>query len=135
MKKSSAAYLSQLRKKISVKMDRLKQLYLWSCSSEVLFHGQPGSVFRKCGKVNCRCTAGGDQRHGPYQIIRIFREGKSTQITLKNDERHFFDMAKRHQQQVRNRREIISIQSELLSLFEDLMEGRTIWSKEEYEKE
>lgn len=104
------------------------------CNSEVLFHGQPGEVYRKCGKPNCKCVAGGDSRHGPYSIIRVFRDGKNTQITVKSEELELLKMAERYQSELGNRREIREVLEEIQEIIEELMERRTLRSKAEYRK-
>ena len=109
MKKLHPEYLSQMRKEIALKVERLRNLYLGSCTDTLLFHGRPGNVYRKCGKPNCKCVAGGEGRHGPYKIIRVFRDKKNTQITLTEEEHELFAMAQRYQQEVVNRKEIIAV--------------------------
>jgi len=134
MKTLHPQYLSEWRKKVASKLERLKRLYMKGCSSELLFHGQPTAVYRKCGKEQCKCTEGGGKRHGPYSIIRINREGKRRQITLKRNEMHFYEMAERYQEQVRNRRKIIELQKEVLSMLDELSGKRTLWDKAAYGK-
>jgi len=134
MKKLSPQHLSQKRQEFSSKLQLLKRLYQGVCSDEFLFHGQPGTVYRKCGKPQCKCREGGDKRHGPYQIIRVFRDKKNTQVTLKPDEMHFLEMAKRYQRQVKDRKRIVELQKELLSMFDEIMKGRTLWDKKDYKE-
>ena len=105
-----------------------------ACDETLLFHGQPGEVYRKCGKANCKCVNGGEQRHGPYKIIRIFREKKNTQVTLSEDEHELFEMARRYQQELNNRREIVNLQDELLGMMDELFERRMLRSKAEWKK-
>lgn len=134
MQKVHAAYLSQQRQRIVKKVERLKFLYMQGCDDSALFHGQPGEVYRKCGKPNCKCVAGGAARHGPYKIIRVFREGKNTQITLLEDEHELFEMANRYQQELNHRREILRVQDELLGMLDELLEMRIIRSKSAWKK-
>lgn len=134
MRKLHPEYLSQTRKKIASKTERLKQLCLTSCAELLLFHGQPGEVYRKCGKENCKCTEGGDARHGPYRIIRVFRDGKNTQVTLTEEEIELYKMAERYQQEITNRKEIIAIQKELLALVDEVLDRRTTRSKLEWKR-
>jgi len=135
MKKLHANFLSQTRQKVLIKADALRELYLHRCSGELLFHGRAAKVYRKCGKPNCHCVEGGDRRHGPYQIIHVFRDGKNTQVTLTEDEMHFIKMANRYQEEALRRKQIIALQRELMSMLDDLLERRTIWDKEEYQRQ
>lgn len=38
--------------------------------------------YRKCGKANCHCFAGGRQRHGPYKYGKVRRGHKVNSIYL-----------------------------------------------------
>lgn len=134
MKKVHPEYLSQQRKRIETKVGRLKWLYIEACSNAALFHGQPGEVYRKCGKANCKCVEGGTARHGPYRIIRVFRDRKNTQITLAEGERELFEMAQRYQREINGRKEIINLQGELLGMLDELLERRILRSKAEWKK-
>ena len=104
------------------------------CSDELLFHGQPAKVLRKCGKAKCKCAQGGESRHGPYHIIRVFRDNKNTQVTIVQDEMHFIEMAKRYQREVLRRKQIVELQKEVLSILDDFLERKTLWKKEEYKE-
>ena len=135
MKKLHHVFLSQTRQKFGAKVEKLKQLYIGACNDEALFHGQPAKVYRKCGKSNCKCVEGGDSRHGPYDIIRVYREGKNTQVTVADDEKHFVEMAKRYQHEVSRRKEIVTLQEEMLSMLDEIVDKRTIWMKEELKRD
>ncbi len=134
MKNLSPAYLSQQRQRISTKLEHLSRLYQGGCSNEQLFHGQPATVYRKCGKANCKCSTGGENRHGPYKIVRIFREGQSRQITLTEENMELYFMAQRYHEEVQRRRKIVLIQEQLLKILDEIFEGRTLWEKTELEK-
>ena len=135
MKTLSRKYLSKQRKELSSKLLHLSRLYQGVCSDKPLFHGKPAKVYRKCGKAQCRCAEGGDNRHGPYRIIRVFRDKKSTQVTLKQDEAHFYEMANSYQEQVRARKRIIELQKELLAMFDEVIRGRKLWDKKDYKRQ
>ena len=97
---------------------------------DVLLGGTPVETYKTCGKVSCKCTEGGDRRHGPYLAVQIRHEGKQRNLTLKQAERHFFEMAQHYQYQIRNRRKLKALQAELLEAFDKMIEARTIWDKE-----
>ena len=92
----------------------------------MLFHGTPGEVYRKCGKPNCKCVEGGTNRHGPYSIIRIFRDGKNTQITVIEEDQELLKMAERYQEQVKIRKEIEVVNKELSFIIDEVTQKRLL---------
>ena len=130
MKKVTAEQASRYRQEISHLIVKLKRLCLKAGHRDLLFKGTPIEVYRKCGKTQCRCAAGGESRHGPYQVIQIWDEGKQGQVSLKRSEGKYFEMAKHYQSQRQNRQKIIEIQREILERLEQMIETRCIWHKE-----
>lgn len=129
MKKVSKDQVSRYRQEISRLLDDIKRLSLKAGYQDLLFGGTPIEVYRTCGKENCCCSKGGENRHGPYKAIQIRHSGIQRQITLKRDEGVFFEMAKNHQYQVANRERIIELQRSLVDKLNKMLEARTIWDK------
>lgn len=129
MKKVSKEQVSRYRQDVSKLLDEIKRLTLKAGYQDLLFGGTPIEVYRTCGKENCRCSQGGDNRHGPYRAIQIRHGGIQRQITLRKDEGAFFEMAKNHQYQVANRERLVELQKSLLDKLNAMLEARTIWDK------
>ena len=120
--------LSRYRQRIAQLTEKLKRTALKAGYADPLFHGVPAVIYRTCGKPTCRCMTKGE-KHGPYQAVQVWKDNRSRQITLKKDEEHYFEMAKRHQFQRQNRAQLIEIQEQVLSAVDEMLERRTIWDK------
>lgn len=46
-----------------------------------MIHGLPQEVFRRCGKTNCKCSAG--RRHGPYTALSVNKDGKQKIVMVR----------------------------------------------------
>ncbi len=46
-----------------------------------MIHGLPHDVFRRCGKINCRCNEGG--LHGPYPALSVNKNGRQKIVMIK----------------------------------------------------
>ena len=56
-------------------LNQLRTKYIFSLlHGKDMVHGLPHLTYRKCGKVNCKCTKG--DRHGPYAALSINKHGK-----------------------------------------------------------
>jgi hypothetical protein len=121
--------VSKYRQEIVKLVMELKRLCLKAGYGDIIFRGVPIEVYRKCGKPNCRCTQGGESRHGPYQAIQIWEDGRQRQISLKQTESKYFEMAKLYQYQQQNYRKITKVQQALLKRVEQMLEERCICSK------
>ena len=130
MKRVSKEWLSRQRQQIYRRLEELREYYNGAVKPSLLFGGSPMEVYRQCGKENCRCARGGELRHGPYRVIAVRNGDSVRQVTLKQDEGHFYEMAKSYQEQRRNRGRIIEIQDELLKQFDELIERRTTCKKQ-----
>ena len=129
MEKVSSERVSRYRQGIGRLVEELKRLCLKAGYSDLLFRGTPIKVYRKCGKSTCRCVQGGDARHGPYKAIQIWEGGKQRQISLKQSEEKYFEMAQNYQYQKRNQQKAIEVQQEILKRVEQMMEVRCICNK------
>jgi len=81
-------------------------------------------VFRTCGKKTCKCAAHPDNRHGPYPVIQIFKNGKQKQVALKKDQRHLLQKAKRYQSQMKLVFELKAHMKDIESLVKEIIEHR-----------
>lgn len=130
MKSVNSLVVSKHRQEIVRLISELKRLCLKACYGDVLFRGVPIEVYRKCGKANCCCVAGGELRHGPYKAIQIWEGGKQRQISLKGTEGRYFEMAKHYQYQQQNYQRIVKIQQTILKQVDQMLKARCICSKE-----
>ena len=131
MKKPDKSWLSRYRQEVHRKNEELKRLFLKAAFDDPLLAGTPGKTLKTCGKENCKCRNGGDDRHGPYLAVQIRKDGKQRNMTLKASEARFFEMAQHYQYQRNNRRKILALHSELLEEYDKIIEARTIWDKKE----
>lgn len=129
MKKVDKASISRYRQEVARKSDEVRRLYLRAAFEDILLGGTPVMTYKTCGKATCKCKEGGEKRHGPYLAVQIRRDGKQRNLTLKKSEKYFFEMARHFQYQMRNRRKILVLQTELLEAFDKMIEARTIWDK------
>jgi hypothetical protein len=130
MKTVSKERVSRFRREIARLTEELKARCLKAAHVDLIFQGTPQEVYRRCGKANCRCATGDGYRHGPYRVIHTRREGKQRQISLKQSEQHYYQMAQHYQYQYHNRLEIQHLQSEILEQVDKMLRERTIWEKE-----
>lgn len=130
MKKVKKDRVSQYRQRVSHKTDELKRLCMKAGHEDMLLGGTPVRTYKTCGKATCRCAKGGKSRHGPYLAVQIRRDGRQRNLTLKQDEAHYFRMAQCYRSQMENRRRITQLQAELLEEVDRMLLERTIWEKE-----
>lgn len=121
--------VSRYRQEVYRVTAEMKELAMKAGYQDLLLGGVPVEVYRRCGKARCRCMASDEHRHGPYQVVQIYQDGRSWQLTLKKSEGKYFDMAKRYQYQVKNRAKLQQLGKKLLELFDGMIEARTVWNK------
>lgn len=129
MEKANSERVSRYRQEVAKLVAELKGVCMKVGYSDLLFRGTPITVYRKCGKTTCRCASGGAARHGPYKAIQIWEEGKQRQISLKQSEGKYFEMAKHYQYQCQNYKKVVELQQEILKQVEQMMEARCICKK------
>lgn len=84
-----------------------------------LVHGLPHNVFRRCGKVNCRCNRG--MLHGPYLALSVNKNGKKKIVMVnKSDQLTVLKEAKRYRYYQKKIVEIRKINREIDGLLEKL---------------
>lgn len=84
-----------------------------------LVHGLPHKVFRRCGKINCKCKRG--YLHGPYHALSVNKNGKQKIVMVKKtDETAILKEAKRYQYYQKQMVQIRKINKEIDKLLERL---------------
>lgn len=129
MKKVNKEYLSRYRQVVAIKSAEMKDLCLGVAQEDALLAGTPVRTYKTCGKIGCKCQKGGEYRHGPYLAVQIRHEGKQRNLTLKQSESKFFDMAREYQNQMANRQKLVDKQREMLEEVDKMIEARIIWDK------
>ena len=129
MSKLTLEQLSNYRKQIYKKLDRLKHAATRCLFSDPLIKATPNKVFRKCGKKNCKCTDP-QHRHGPYYVLTVFEDGKQKQYSLKKEDKELLKMAEHYQYQMDQLKLVKTITNEIIELAEEIINRRT----EEFKK-
>jgi len=84
-----------------------------------LVHGLPHNVFRRCGKVNCKCNRG--MLHGPYLALSVNKGGKKKIVMVnKSNKLNVLKEAKRYRYYQKKLVEIRKINKEIDGLLERL---------------
>lgn len=111
----------QKQRQLIEKLDRVSSRCLFDDS---IIRGTPNEVYRKCSKANCKCANDLSQRHGPYRVIQVVRDGKQRQIPLRKDEVELWELVKRYQFQMEKYSELKILCFELQELFMAVIEKR-----------
>lgn len=130
MKNITNEQISRYRQSVARLIERLKELSLKAAYKDTLFHGTPLEFYKCCGRKGCHCAKGGEHRHGPYRAIQIWVDGRQRQVGLRKDEGHYHEMAQHYQYQQQNRSDVVKTMDDLLQLLDEMLEARTICSKE-----
>ena len=120
----TSSQLSLYRQTIRKLMTRIERLSSRCLFIDELIHGSPTEVFRKCGRANCKCATSASERHGPYKVIQVVRDGKSRQVCLRKDQAELWDLAKRYQFQVDKLAELKTACQELQTTAAEIVELR-----------
>lgn len=115
-----SAYRKQFRALIQ-KLDRLSSRCLFS---DPLIRAKPQEVWRTCGKKTCRCTKGGDNRHGPYKVLSVTRDGKQRQVPLSQQKQDLWELAVRYQFQIDKLSELKEVCRQIETLVERIIGKR-----------
>jgi HEPN domain-containing protein len=124
MKRISNEKISRYKKILRQLIDELDKKAFKSIYPDTLFRGSPVEVYRKCGKKNCKCTKGGENRHGPYKVIQVNRDGKQRQLTIKPGQEKYFEMAKSYVWHSNNYRSIKELLNKIDKLIETIINER-----------
>jgi hypothetical protein len=116
--------LSRYRQTIRKLSDKIEHLASRCLFADPLIHGTPAEVFRKCGRPNCKCADNLEDRHGPYKVIQVIREGKSRQICLRREQENLWELAKRYQFQTEKLAELKGACQELQQTITEVIEKR-----------
>ena len=100
--------------------DRQRTRHIFSLvHGKLLVHGLPHNVFRRCGKVNCKCNRG--MLHGPYLALSVNKSGKKKIVMVnKSDKPNVLKEAKRYRYYQKKLVEIRKINKEIDGLLERL---------------
>ena len=120
--------VSRYRQEMVKSTEKLKELLIKAGYKDLLLAGVPCEIYRRCGKKTCKCVDK-SQRHGPYKVVQVWDGKQSRQITLKKGEEHFYEKAKHYRYQIRNRTEVVRLQSQILKALDQMLNSRCIWKK------
>lgn len=119
-----AEQLSRYRQSIRKLVEKIDRLSSRCLFSDPLIHGTPAEVFRKCGRSGCKCGLDSKDRHGPYKVIQVKRDGKQRQVCLRRDQEELFELAKRYQFQIEKFSELKGTCDELQATILEIIEKR-----------
>ena len=92
--------------------------------SDTLIQGSPAEVYRTCGKASCKCMKSKEDRHGPYLVIQIYRDGRQRQVAIKKEQKQLWDKAKHYQFQLECLAKLKLSCDELQKLVAEIIERR-----------
>jgi len=118
------ADISSAQKRIGEILRRVGFLATRCLFADPLIRGMPQEVFRRCGKATCKCMRDAKNRHGPYRVISVVRDGKQRQISLKKDDKESWDLASHYQHQMKCLGELRQLFKELVELTSSVIEKR-----------
>jgi hypothetical protein len=118
------AQLSSYRKQFRTLIQNLERLSSRCLFADPLIRAKPQEVWRTCGKKTCRCAKGGENRHGPYRVLSVTRQGKQRQVPLSKEKHDLWDLAVHYQFQVNKLSELKGVCREIEALVEQIIEKR-----------
>jgi len=120
----STQKLSKYRQRLRQLLKEIDTLAYRSPHEDGLIRGTPGEVFRTCGKKSCKCASDLDDRHGPYLVIQIFRDGKQKQIALKKEQKAIWQKAKNYKLQMKYFLELKASMKKVEDLVKEIIDQR-----------
>lgn len=121
MTSSEISSYRQAIRRLNEKIDRVSSRCLFT---DELIHGTPAEVFRKCGRKSCKCAGDETQRHGPYKVIQVIRDGKSRQVCLRREQENLWELAKHYQHQMEKFSELKELCGKLRNVVSEVIEKR-----------
>ena len=118
--------LSACRQRVHNLVEKIQFLSSRCLFADELIKGSPAEVYRKCGRPDCKCAAGGINRHGPYKVIQVTRGKRSRQICLRAGQDKFWQLAQNYQHQVEKYLELKRSCSELLKFVNEVIAKRVV---------
>lgn len=125
----TSAELSAYRKKIHKLLGELQNLATRCLYLDPLIAGTPNETYRRCGKKTCPCRTDINRRHGPYWGIKVVKNGKQKQYSLRRDEKQTWKKVVHYKYQMDKRIEFNKKAKEISDLIAEVIDKRT----EEYE--
>ena len=120
----STTKLSLNRQQLRQLLDKIEKLSFQCAYDDPLIQGTPGEVFRTCGRKNCKCAMGPEQRHGPYRVIQIYQNKKQRQVAIRKDQEEIWQRAINYQKQMKTLLELKKTCSELTDIVEKILTSR-----------
>lgn len=117
--------ISYYRKQINSIVRKLDQLAFKCAHKDPLIKGSPGRIYRQCGKKTCKFSQGTHNRHGPYYVIQIQKNGRQRQIFLGKSVEEAWLKVTSYQKQMRYLKEIKFCSEELIAMVENVINKRT----------
>lgn len=124
MVKLDKTKLSEYRSKMRRLIDAIEKRAFNFCENDPLVRGSAYEVFRRCGQEGCKCQDGDENRHGPYKVIQVFKDGKQRQISISKQKEHLWEKAKDWQLEMQRFSELKEACKILQSLCEEVLEER-----------
>jgi hypothetical protein len=120
----TAEQLSAYRKRIQVLLKQIDRLSSRCLFPDPLIRGTPVEVMRTCGKQTCKCMKDPKDRHGPYKVIAVVKDGKQRSIPLGKDKQELWSLVQRYQFQIKKLSELKNAASELVDVVWEVIERR-----------
>lgn len=117
--------ISRYRQEMGRLINEIEKLSFRCLYEDSLIQGTPGTVYRTCGKASCKCMKSKEDRHGPYYVIQVYKDGKQRQISLTKNQKHLWDKAKNYQYQIQKLNELKERCHKLQELVNEVIEKRT----------
>lgn len=121
--------ISGYRKRLRQLIEQIEKKAFHSTYPDPLIQGVASEVYRRCGKENCKCTNEAN-RHGPYRVIQIYENKKQRQISIKEEQKHLWQLTQNYQTQHHAFLELKKTCAELMDEVDAILQKRTIqWSE------
>lgn len=118
--------ISRYRKEIGTRLRKMDYLSSRCLYPDPLIQGCPQKVLRRCGKKSCRCMKDPKDRHGPYRVISVVKDGRQRQIPLRAEEGRLWDLTDRYQHQMKQLYEFQRKAQEIREIILEVLEKRII---------
>lgn len=116
--------LSAYRKRIRILVTQIDRLSSRCLFSDPIIRGTPVEVMRTCGKKSCKCMKDRKDRHGPYKVVSVIRDGKQRPIPIGKDKVELWSLVQRYQFQVEKLSELKKRTLELSDVVWEVIEKR-----------
>ena len=125
MSRLTSTQISAYRKKLREMMKKLDWLANRCLFKDIIIKGKPFEVYRKCGKLGCKCAKDPRQRHGPYHVVTVVENGRQKQYSLRKNEEALWQQVVHYQYQLGKLKKFTEQAEEIASLIEEVIQKRT----------